>query len=196
MKNRRSPRLQAYDYSSPWWYFITICTKERIHYFWEIKNGEMNYTKSWEFAQEFLKEIPSHFNHVLLDSYIVMPNHIHCLLILRERIPKDDWIVPHVDKAVPLSLQEKHTFSTPTKNDQPWNIPIYPKSWSISSIIWSYKSVCTKHIRKITPSFQRQPRFHDRIIRNEDEYNRIKQYIHTNPEQRKTDIHYNKDKIS
>jgi len=58
---------------------------------------------------------------------------------------------------------------------------ISPKPGSISTIIRSYKSIVTKHARKINPAFAWQPRFYDHIIRNDESYGRIRQYITENP---------------
>ena len=67
---------------------------------------------------------------------------------------------------------------------------ISPKSNSISAIIRSYKSAVSKHVHQLGFNFQWQPRFHDRIIRNDDEYQRIVNYINTNPENWKRDKFY------
>ncbi len=169
-----SIRAQWWDYSNNANYFITIVLKNRIHHFGEIfKNSklelnEMKLSEIGEKAYEFWYEIPQHFPFVKLDAFIVMPDHIHGIVI--------------IDKP---STHQKH-YADLSKNpttDHKINrkmAAISPKPGSLSVIIGSYKSVITKNARKINPNFQWLPRFHDYIIRNENEFFRIKKYIDNN----------------
>jgi REP element-mobilizing transposase RayT len=82
-----SNRLQGYDYGSNGCYFVTICTKNREHYFGEIVVETDNYpslrkTSIGEIAEKFWLDIPNHFPFVILDQFVIMPNHIHGILIL------------------------------------------------------------------------------------------------------------------
>jgi putative transposase len=81
MKNRISPRASRYDYTSPGGYFVTICTKDRVHYFGEINNGEMILNDLGKICSQ---EIENMSNRITVDihEYIVMPNHIHLLLVM------------------------------------------------------------------------------------------------------------------
>ena len=81
-----SARLQGYDYGSHGYYFVTICTKNRINYFGEISI----FTEIGEIANNFWKEIPAHYPFVEIDHFIVMPNHIHGVLFFN-RPDKKDW---------------------------------------------------------------------------------------------------------
>lgn len=143
LPTRKINRMDWYDYSSWWWYFITICTDDRIHYFGDIVNNLMNYTTAGEIAYNNWLQIPYiYHSHVDIHDVVVMPNHIH-------------WIV------------------------------LLDGSWpSLSTIIKSYKQQCSKSIRQHIPEFARQKSFHDRIIRNQWEYDRISHYIDTNIENR------------
>ena len=80
--HRRSIRLQGYDYSQRGAYFITLCTKNREHLFGEILNGEIQLNEFGKITQQCWLEIPNHFPHVQLDKYIIMPNHIHGIIVL------------------------------------------------------------------------------------------------------------------
>ena len=79
-----SNRLQGYDYGSTGCYFVTICTKNREHYFGEIVNGEMQLSEIGKIAQsEWLKTIELRPDmNLLLDEFIVMPNHFHCIVCI------------------------------------------------------------------------------------------------------------------
>lgn len=77
--NRKSPRISYYDYSRENYYFITICTHERHCYFGSI------HAKSWigELAEAHLRQIPNHYTDVSVDKFVVMPNHIHMILVIQ-----------------------------------------------------------------------------------------------------------------
>lgn len=77
-----SARLQSWDYSSNGAYFITICTKSRNHYFGKISNGEMQLSDIGKLAVQFWLVIPNHFQYVELGNFVVMPNHVHGILII------------------------------------------------------------------------------------------------------------------
>ena len=82
--HRRSIRLQGYDYSQPGIYFITICTKNHECLFGEILNGEMRLNDFGKIAHQCWLEIPNHFPHIQLDEFVIMPDHIHGIIILND----------------------------------------------------------------------------------------------------------------
>jgi len=209
MKSRKSPRRSEYDYRSAWWYFVTICCKDRQHYFWEIENEIIILNDIWNIINNFIQSIPDHFPHVEIHKHIVMPNHIHILLMISEiyDLRRDDPLGRPLEKEnndsyLITTAQDLRTTQciVPTAGNhwkhqpKPW---ISPKSWSLSVIIWSFKSICTRTINLKSTEwiitipfddvFARQPRYHDRIIRNQLEYDRIKHYIQTNGENRQND---------
>lgn len=159
-----SARLKGYDYCHDGAYFITICTKEMIHYFGEIKSGRMNLSGIGKIAENFWKEIPNHFPSIILDKYIIMPNHIHGILILNSQPVQTPCM--GVSEESPDQKQA---------NKKAW------KSNSIGSIINQYKRICTFTIKKEGFDFAWDTRFHDHIIRGGFELNRIRKYIKNNP---------------
>lgn len=89
-----SSRLKKWDYSAPGHYFITICTKDRKCLFGNVTRGKMILSEMGKIAEQYWREIPDHFNHVKLDEFVVMPNHIHGIII-RELIttpPKSELL--------------------------------------------------------------------------------------------------------
>lgn len=82
-RKRKSLRLVDYDYGSEGYYFITICCKDRENYFGNISSGKMILSEIGKKASDFWLEIPSHFDHVKLDAFIIMPNHLHGIIILK-----------------------------------------------------------------------------------------------------------------
>lgn len=166
-----SARLAGWDYSDDGAYFITICTGNRKHFFGECKNRKMKLSTAGAIVQGFWYEIPRHFPFVTLAEFVVMPNHIHGILIL--------------DKANHSEHSKLPTISTEDapKKDNLFS-KISPKAGSISVIIGSYKSICTKHINLVFSDidFEWQERFWDNIIKDEAAFENISNYIRNNPE--------------
>lgn len=176
-----SARLKNWDYGSDAAYFITICTKDRIHFFGEIENGKMQVTSAGAIAHVLWHEIKNHAKNVELGEFVVMPNHVHGILILQgnDKYLTDDRrdVARNVSTNVPTDNATPKT--TQIKNDQ--MATISPSSNTISSIIRSYKSAVTKYCNRLELPMAWQPRFHDHIIRNDESFQRITAYIINNP---------------
>lgn len=83
--NRRSIRLKEFDYTTPWWYYVTICTDERKYSFGRIRNGKMELNLFGKIADECRQNIPAHFPQTEIDYYVIMPNHVHGIIIINGR---------------------------------------------------------------------------------------------------------------
>jgi putative transposase len=162
-----SARLQTWNYGSNAAYFVTICTKNREFYFGEIADSKMVLSNRGIIADVFWHEIKSHSKGIILDEYVVMPNHIHGILIITEN--------DQFDNVTPTIGQQR--FQNQGKN-------------SLSSIIGSYKSAVSKHAHRLGFDFEWQTRFHDHIIRTDESYWRIKNYIINNVQNWKDDKFY------
>ncbi len=125
-------------------------------------------------ADILLHELPNHFDNISLDEYVVMPNHIHMIITIKNNSMTNNNSVVGTGHA--LSLHE----------DKPNKKPIGQKRFqnigckSLSSIVGSYKSATTKHVNRLQFPFAWQTRFYEHIIRDEKDYMRIKEYIITN----------------
>ncbi len=80
--HRRTIRLPEYDYRQSGAYFITICTQNKKKLFGEITDDAMDLNNTGGIVQEIWDLIPNRFPHVLLDAFVIMPNHIHGILIV------------------------------------------------------------------------------------------------------------------
>ncbi len=164
-----SHRLKGYDYTSDGAYFITIVTKNREHFFGKIMNGEMVFNGLGGIANGYWKKIPDHFPDVILDEFIIMPNHIHGILFLQ----KSTINIPRRDKKFFVSTNNQ-TKQKPSKHGT---------SRTIGSIVRGFKIGVTKYARENTNIYDVwQRNYHDRIIRNDNELNRIREYIINNPQ--------------
>ena len=161
-----SSRLQNWDYGSNGYYFITICTKNREHYFGTINiiNPVSEYTislsKIGDTVSKCWFEIPKFHSYVKLDSFVVMPNHIHGILIIDKPQNKEDA------KCCASTKEVKNEFGVQSHN--------------LASIIRGFKAGVKKYATMNNIKFQWQPRYHDHIIRDEKEYLKIKEYIDNN----------------
>ena len=178
---------------APWWdygraapYFITICTMNRENYLGDITDGKMQLSKAGVLADVLWHQIPQHAQNVELGAFVVMPNHIHGILTLNGHDGIDDrrdkaCLVSTgsngdpVEPPAPLSPSQQR-FRNPGKN-------------TVSSIIGGYKSAVSRHANRLGIAMGWQSRFHDHIIRNDAEYQRINDYIESNPQ------NWNKDKF-
>ena len=158
VQNRKSPRLKTSDYTNPYWYFITICTKDHKNFFGEIIDSKMIQNELGARLEfEWLKTEELREN-VDLDYYQIMPNHFHGIIILQS-----------VGTRRGVSLQMERDFGH-----------ILPNSLSI--IVNQLKGSVKRWANKNGfNSFQWQRSFYDRIIRNEEELFQIRKYIEQNP---------------
>ena len=160
-----------------WWdyfegsYFITICTRNRLHWFGSIQDNKMFLSPIGEIAEQCWVDIPNHCPYVQLGEYKIMPNHIHGIIDI---LPVDTILVEtlHATSLHATSLQMGR---------------ISPKRGSLGRVLGSYKSAVSNKAHEIDGTFKWQERFHDHIIRDADEYHRIREYIIHNPE------HWEKD---
>ncbi len=167
-----SARLQSWDYGWNGSYFVTICTNRRQCCFGDILYGEMKYSAIGEIAHNCWLETFNHFPFVTLDVFVVMPNHLHGIVILTEN-DNDPVETTHA-----LSLQKTITQSNQSIGEKRFQ---NQGKNTISSIIGSYKSAVSKHTHRFGFDFAWQPRFYDHIIRNDKSYQAIAEYIIHNP---------------
>ena len=152
--HRRSLRIPGYDYSQNGAYFITICTHNHKCIFGNIIDGEMKLNGFGEIAWEYMNTIPEHFLYIDLGEIIIMPNHVHGIIIINETNSECNGV--GVQHAAPL----------------------------LSTIVRSYKSSVTNQINKIrntpkSPVWQRN--YWEHIIRDEKSFDEISTYIINNP---------------
>ena len=158
--HRRSIRLNGYDYSQPGGYFVTICVHKGECVLGDIINGEVNLTDLGRVASEYWKVVPHHFPNLWIDIFVVMPNHVHAVVIISGC---RGGVTP------PLQI--------PTLSQ----IIAYYKYQTTKQI---------NQIRqKIGKSFW-QRSFYDHIVRNDEDLYRVRKYIQDNPQKWELDEYY------
>ncbi len=175
--HRRSIRLKGYDYSQAGLYFITICCQNKECLFGQIVNNEMILNNAGKYADKCWLEIPQHLPNAILHEHIIMPNHVHGIIELSD-VGAENF----------LPLQQSNE---PKQNDFQKMIPR-----SIGSIVKGFKIGVTKWMRSVRmedfppqrPVWQRN--YYEHIIRNEQSYQVISEYIINNPAQWEEDKLY------
>jgi REP element-mobilizing transposase RayT len=185
--HRHSIRLRGWDYTNPGAYFITICTYQRANLF-EDEHLRILAENGW-------RNIPSqpHTRQVVLDEWIVMPNHLHGILILT-RTEEEETINENkatLNSAFGLNQDNDAAdplITFPPVSPLPFDLsPTQPHGvapGSIGAIVGNFKSLVTRRVNNLrrTPGQKLWQRgYYERIVRNERELNAIRQYIQDNP---------------
>ncbi len=151
-------------------------------------------------AKKYWKEIPKHFSFIKLDAFIIMPNHIHGILMIRKNPILNESGISRTGFAMqsPYNayLNDNNKFKFSYHQNQKENIVSnqYPKSGSMSVIIRSYKSMCRREINKNYKNinFMWHRNFYDHIIRTQESLWNIREYIKNNPKNWENDRNYRK----
>lgn len=193
LHDRKSPRAQWHDYNGAE-YFVTICTKNRLHYFGEVVDGTMQLTDVGKYASQCIMKISEIHPDAEMPLFVIMPNHIHMVIILDGGAGMSSPIGPPPNVGLPhcdSPTNDKPTNDNPTSNGKdPEMQRRANRCGRLSHIIGQFKSAVTRFARENQIPFSWQPRYHDRIVRNRGEMNRIALYIEQNPMKWETDCFY------
>lgn len=172
---RKSIRLNGYDYASEGLYFLTLCCYMNQHLFGKVIKGQMQLNNAGKVAYALWLEIPKHFPEVKLHDFVVMPNHIHGII----------EIVNGDSKVDSMKLVEQHSIAVKQKG------LLRSPSRTIGSIVRGYKIGVTKWFRQnsfVEVVWLRN--YYEHIIRDDEAYNNISQYIRNNPRKWQEDKFY------
>ncbi len=182
--HRRSIRLKEYDYSSPGWYFITLCSQDREFLFGDIKNGKMILNDYGKIVSQIWNNLPVRYP-IKIDENIIMPNHFHGIInivgVIHESPQPES---PQPESSQPESSQpESPQPQLESSENNSSNIHLRRKML-LPKIIGYLKMNSAKQINLIrktqgSPVWQRD--YYEHIIRNEKSLNRIRNYIINNP---------------
>jgi REP element-mobilizing transposase RayT len=169
--HRRSIRLPDFDYSGPGDYFVTLVALGRECLFGEIKEGVMVLSAIGGIAEEHWRAIPEHFPMVELGAHVVMPNHVHGIIIIRETNVGATHRPASQRVAHMGNMERAFHWDAPTKG-------------SLGAIIGAYKMSVTRRIhRELDDNVHVwQRNYFEHVIRNDEEHSRIHDYIESNIE--------------
>lgn len=160
--HRRSLRLKGYDYAGAGWYFVTLCTWQRECLFGEVVDGGMRLNDAGGLVESLLHEMTQRFPNVVMDSLVIMPNHIHLIVSF-----------------VGAGLGPPHELDQSTTQKGAAS-----RAPTLGDVICAFKSISAIRINKLRnnpggPVWQRN--YYERVIRDDDELGAIREYIATNP---------------
>lgn len=172
--HRRSIRLQGYDYSQAGAYFVTICTQDRECLFGEVVTGQVHLSKIGRLVTDCWHAIPQHFRHVVSDEFVVMPNHIHGIIVIAEDARVGVQYIEPL-QIEPLQIEPLH--GKPGRHAYQHVIPK-----SVGSIVRSYKAAVTRFANENErESIIWQRNYYEHVIRHERALNAIREYIRNDP---------------
>ena len=171
--HRKSIRLKGYDYSQEGLYFVTICINKRLCLFGDVVDERMKMNDAGNIIQSWWNKLSEKYQNIKLDEYIIMPNHFHGIVYI---VGADPCVCPK-GQTFPTQPKGEH-IGSPLRNIIP-----------LSRMMQWFKSMSTNdYIRNVkqngwSPFYNKlwQRNYYDRIIRNEDELNKIREYIIHNP---------------
>ncbi len=197
--HRRSIRLKGFDYSQAGLYFITICCQDRFCHFGHVENDAMILNEYGQIAFDEWMKLPERFPNFELDVFQIMPNHIHAIISLTN--PADAAAVRATlavahdgDAVVPIGDTVAHDTIGAGVNPAPTGTGT---GTGVSDIVGAYKSLVSNGCLKIFKSKNEmmgklwQRNYYEHIIRNEQSYQRIAEYIMNNPIKWHEDKFYN-----
>lgn len=199
INNRRSLRLQNYDYSQAGFYFITICCHGNVCRFGCIGNDEMVLNDYGIIARQEWIALPARFPTVQLDLFQIMPNHMHGIVVLSSTgspgaITQNQPVGVGQGQALPLRDAHIHTGGLPDANSSPVGAPLAGArsevifTPTIGDVVGAYKSLVANKCLMVSKSKNNwlgrfwQRNFYEHVIRDEESYLKIADYIETNPQ--------------
>jgi len=204
-----SARLPRWDYGNNAAYFVTICTGKRECFLGQINSNTMELSDAGQIATQLWTQIPAQFPNVALGEFVIMPNHVHGIIIIDRkqsrrdaihRVSELNGINPNLEAMNRVFELNVTNLNLDAMNRVSTGEPVQTGGFSgtmnpmlrdnLSRIIRWYKGRTCFEIRKILPEFAWQSRFYDIIIRNQKIYRQISEYIIMNPTQWTNDENY------
>jgi putative transposase len=184
-KFARLPDPELYQKNN--WYFVTVCVKDMNRLFGEVKNGSMELNILGKIIESSWLNLPTQFNNIVLDYFVIMPNHFHAIIGFNG-VPSSNFSLKtsnlgKIIKRFKLETLKNTVATVEDGHSEDGNLPDMTKFQSISEILQSakWRSSQWRSAIAATGSFW-QKGFYDHIIRDENDLNRIREYILLNPQ--------------
>jgi len=183
-----STRLETWDYSSRGWYFVTLCTKNKQCSLGHAVDGQIVLSIAGVIAEAEMKAIPNHYSNVIIDGFVVMPNHVHAIVVIEG---------DHIYKLDPIIRREQSTLTSAPGHEESDRREEVSRAGdaasrvstaeihmpTLSNIVGGYKAGVSRICHaKGRSNFAWQPRFHDHILRSNASVNAVREYIDRNPQ--------------
>ncbi|MCE5269674.1 transposase [bacterium] len=162
-RQRKNIRLRDYDYSSPGAYMVTVCAEIRLSVFGALKNGTVDLSEIGRIIEKHWLDLPAHFTGVGLDAWVIMPDHLHGILLFELDGPGEAGLAPT---------------TAPGRGKLP----------ELGDVVGSFKAAVTREMRKsgISPGSLWQRGYYEHVIRNQTDLELAREYIALNPLRKET----------
>lgn len=193
-RRRKQIRLKEFDYRTPGAYFVTICVANREQILGEVRDGSFASSEVGDVVERTLLEMPSQFRGCQIDSFVVMPNHVHAVIFLGT-MPKLEHAIKEKGRSRPTPTENRGDADVlgeqglvgaglDLPSPQPQHLDSHRNLPSLPDIVRAFKTISATNANKIlgrsgTPFWQRN--YYEHIIRNDVALNRIRAYIANNP---------------
>ena len=170
--HRRSIRLRDYDYSQVGAYFVTVCTHNRTCLFGDVVDGEMVTNDAGRIVQAIWKALPLHYPGVALDEFVIMPKHVHGIIVLDSGVGAQFIAPPDADGSGG-AINRALTTDALSASDRP------P---TLGDIVRGFKARSTRLLRR-DRGYQRvwQRNYYEHVLRDKGSLSRVREYISNNP---------------
>lgn len=165
-----SARLKGWNYAGNGYYFVTICTRNKECLMGDVLNGEIRLSPIGEIVSQEWQKTEQIRSNVSLDAWIVMPNHLHGIIVIND-----------VESHGNASMTQPDAFNASLQKNDMNKFGPRPQKNNLGSIIRGFKSAVTNRINASEYDFAWQARFYDHIIRDERSLEGIRKYIADNP---------------
>jgi len=171
--------LKDYDYSLAGAYFVTVCACGRQCLFGEIADGTMRLNRLGTIVQSCWHDLPTHYPHLGLDAFVVMPNHVHGIIVLTdsENLGVRPGLRVGAGSSVGAGLHVGAGLS-------PAPTPTGVKRHGLPELVRAFKAFSTRRINELWDTSGQsvwQRNYYEHIIRSEKSLDAIRQYIEANP---------------
>ena len=175
LKNRKANRLKGYDYTREGYYFVTVCVRGHDYCLGEIVNGMVMLNKNGRIVEQCWLDLPNHYANCFLDEYIVMPNHFHGIMIIDNNVVGAGLEPSYVGEGFkPSPTKAFHGISTKASDNKSTK-PLH----GLCEFVRAFKTFSSRKIneRYSYRRFQWQRSFYDHVIRNDEDLDRVREYI-------------------
>lgn len=200
--HRRSIRLRNYDYSKSGWYFVTMCTKDRRKYFGKIINGKMVLNREGFIVKRLIKSTEDYFKNIRMDSYQLMPDHIHMIIRIKfiksglsnnvrfvgARSPRPQYEVAS-NRTIASNIRNPEVLDSVEERREGemrgGETPPQRRVPALGNVIGYFKFMVAKEINQFHQKqkyFTWQRNYFERIIRSDEQLYFTREYIRKNPE--------------
>ena len=183
----RPRRLREYDYAQDGAYSVTVCTDWRTHLFGRVTDGRMELNAVGRIVEKVWHELPEHYPHVELDAFVVMPDHVHGIVVFvggDSEAGSDSG--PTLESATVGSRAEEAGLKpAPTQDARTQDeAPTKVRRHGLSEVVRGFKTYSGRRVNGLrgTPGVAVWQRgYYEHVVRNEEDMNRIRQYFQENP---------------